>query len=478
MPKLLKQFIDAFEDRTGLIAFFDALAKHPVPPDTGWWYVFGSATAVAFVIQVVTGMALATSYISSTGEAYDALNFISTRALFGNLLRGMHYFGASAMVLLVGIHMGQVFLMGCYKYPREFNWLTGAVLLFLTIGMGFTGQLLRWDQNAVWSVVVAAEQSARVPVVGPAVAHFLLAGKTLGGATLSRFFAFHVFFIPAIIFAFVAIHLYLVFHDGISEPPKRRVVGRSRDLSRAIRGAAREAWRTVLARCGLARRGRVRDRGVRDRRARDFFGPPLLGAPPDPSMLAKDPAPDWYLLWYYGALALIPRGLTNPFIFLAPALGFLVLIVVPLFNRGERHATRRPWAVAAVITIVMMIVTLWIEAKRAPWSPDFAAKLLPADVIASTEPDVNRGAELFHAKGCEFCHEVEGFGGHRGPNLSDGRRSPDACGHRDPDSQWRPQHAGLRGRAEALGNGRAGSLPRIAQNPLRRWRFSFDTGGA
>jgi len=118
MLKLLKKFIDAFEDRTGLIAFFDALAKHPVPPDTGWWYVFGSATVVAFMIQVVTGMVLATSYISSTGQAYDALTFITTRALFGNLLRGMHYFGASAMVLLVGIHMGQVFLMGCYKYPR------------------------------------------------------------------------------------------------------------------------------------------------------------------------------------------------------------------------------------------------------------------------------------------------------------------------------------------------------------------------
>ncbi len=419
MPKFLKRFIDAFEDRTGLIAFFDALAKHPVPPDTGWWYVFGSATVVAFIIQVVTGMALATAYISSTGEAYDALNFITTRALFGNLLRGMHYFGASAMVLLVGIHMGQVFLMGCYKYPREFNWLTGAVLLFLTIGMGFTGQLLRWDQNAVWSVVVAAEQSARVPVVGPAVAHFILAGKTLGGATLSRFFAFHVFFIPAIIFAFVAIHLYLVFHDGISEPPKPGVVV-DPDTYHARYEALIEkdgvpfwpdaAWRDAVA-CALVVFAIVA--------LAIIFGPPLLGAPPDPSMLAKDPAPDWYLLWYYAALALIPPGLTNPFIFLAPAFGFLVLIVVLLFNRGERHPARRPWAVAAVITIVMMIVTLWIEAKRAPWSPDFAAKLLPANVIASTEPDVNQGAALFHAKGCEFCHEVEGFGGHRGPNLSD-----------------------------------------------------------
>src|SRR5689334_7121275 len=221
MFRWAREFIDAFEERTGLIKLFTDLAEHPVPPDTGWWYVFGSATLVAFVIQVVTGMALATAYISSTGNAYDALNFITYRAVFGNVLRGMHFFGASAMVLLVGIHMAQVFLMGCYKYPRSFKWLTGAVLLFLTIGMGFTVQLLRWDQNAVWSVVVAAEQSAPIPVLGPAIAHFILAGNTLGGATLSRFFAFHVFFIPAIIFGFIGIHLYLVLHDGVSEPPRR-----------------------------------------------------------------------------------------------------------------------------------------------------------------------------------------------------------------------------------------------------------------
>ena len=418
MPKLLKQFIDVFEKRTGLIAFFTALAEHPVPPDTGWWYVFGSATAVAFAIQVVTGIALATSYISSTGEAYDALNFITTRALFGNLLRGMHYFGASAMVLLVGIHMGQVFLMGCYKYPREFNWLTGAVLLFLTLGMGFTGQLLRWDQNAVWSVVVAAEQSARVPVIGQYIAYFLLAGRTLGGATLSRFFAFHVFFIPAIIFAFIAVHLYLVFHDGISEPP---IPGKPVDPDtydaqytelvekHGVSFWPDAAWRDAVA-CAIVVFAIVA--------LAYFVGAPALDAPPDPSQLAKDPAPDWYLLWYYAALALIPRGMTDPFIFIAPAFGFLMLIVVPLFNRGERHPSRRPWAVAAVIVIVMMIATLWIQAKRAPWSPNFAAAALPPDVIASQAPDVNRGATLFHTKGCEFCHEVAGFGGHRGPDLS------------------------------------------------------------
>ena len=419
IKNLLKSIVDAFEERTGLIKLMTDLAEHPVPPDTGWWYVFGSATMVAFIIQVVTGMALATSYISATGSAYEALEFITTRALMGNLLRGMHYFGASAMVLLVGIHMGQVFLMGCYKYPREFNWLTGVVLLFLTLAMGFTGQLLRWDQNAVWSVVVGAEQAARTPVIGGYLAQFLLAGKTLGGATLSRFFAFHVFFIPAIIFGFIGIHLYLVLHDGISEPPKVGEPVDPKTYRKKYEKLIEEkgvpfwpdaAWRDVVFCVAVVAAIFI---------LALIFGPPALDKPPNPSLLAKDPAPDWYLLWYFALLALIPHKMTTPVILLAPLTGILVLLIVPIAsNKGERHPRSRPWAVASVITIVMMIGTLWVAAMREPWSPDFKAQPLPTAVIGTNVGPIVDGAKLFHSKGCEYCHEIEGYGGHRGPSLT------------------------------------------------------------
>ncbi len=409
----------AIDERSGLSRALGPILRHPVPPGTGWKYVFGSATLFAFVLQVVTGIALATSYVPSSGQAYDTLRFIEGDAI-GRVVRGLHYFGASAMVLLVGIHVVRVVLTGSYKFPREVNWLTGAVLLLLTLGMGFTGQLLRWDDNAVWSVIVGAEQAGRVPVAGAIVARFILAGNTLGGQTLSRFFSFHVFFIPALIFAFLGYHLYLVLHNGISEPP---VAGRPVDP------ATYRAWYEDL----LRREGRPfwPDAAWRDAvfgASMIVFvfvlalvvGAPALGGPPDPSSIRVYPRPDWYLLWYYAVLALLPHGIESWVIVLAPLVVGAILISVPFVSgRGERAPSRRPLAVILVACAVTMILGFWVAGSRAAWSPDFSAKPLPPDVVGSVTPVAARGATLFHERGCQYCHEIGGRGGRRGPDLSD-----------------------------------------------------------
>ena len=419
MKRLLLAGWNWIDDRIGISDLVGPAMNHLVPRDSKWWYVFGSATMLAFIVQVVTGMALAFSYISSSSQAYETLQFITNDAPFGRLLRGMHYYGASAMVLMVGAHLAQTFLFGAYKFPREMNWATGVLLLGMTMVMGFTGQLLRWDQTAAWSVVVAAEQAGRVPVIGDWMARFILGGNTIGGATLSRFFAIHVFFIPAMLFVFIGIHLWLVLRHGISEPP---VAGQPVD-PKTYRERYHQflekhghpfwpegAWRDFLFGTGLI---------VAIALLAYFVGPPALDKPPDPSVLGADPRPDWYLLWYFALLALIPHQIEGYLMLLIPAIIGTLLLLVPFWNnQGERAPSRRPWSIAVVLLSVILIGSLWVEGIKSPWSPNFDPVPLTPEIIGATSGPIFTGAQLFQKKACLNCHLIEGHGGRRGPDLT------------------------------------------------------------
>jgi ubiquinol-cytochrome c reductase cytochrome b subunit len=268
--------------------------------------------------------------------------------------------------------------------------------------------------------VVAAEQAGHAPIIGKALAHFLLAGRTVGGATLSRFFAIHVLFLPGCVFALVGLHLYLVIRDGISEPPvpgkkvnpkTERAEYEKLIEERGVPFWPDAAWRDVVAAFAVV---------VTIAALAYFVGPPELGKPPDPSLLASSPRPDWYMLWYFAVLALMPRGMESVFMVAAPLFAVVFLLMVPVrWNQGERHPSRRPWAIAAVLMIVLSITALWIEAAISPWSPKFDAAPLSAALVGTTSAPIVMGAQVFHDKGCEFCHTVDGQGGMHGPDLTE-----------------------------------------------------------
>lgn len=207
------------DERLGLTTLYNTILDRKIPK-VNWWYTLGSATLFLFIIQVLTGIFLTVYYVPSPDHAYGSVQYIMNGVTFGWLIRGIHHWGASLMVVFVFAHLLRTFFMAAYKYPRELTWITGVVLFLATLGMGFTGYLLPWNQRAYWATTVGSEIVGTVPLVGDFLLKVVRGGAGLSGVTLARFFAVHIWFLPALILLLIAIHLYLVIRIGISGVPK------------------------------------------------------------------------------------------------------------------------------------------------------------------------------------------------------------------------------------------------------------------
>lgn len=206
------------DDRFGIKEFLRKQGEHPVGRHVNFFYCFGGLTAFFFALQVLTGALLAVYYVPSPAEAHASVEYIQKEVAYGWLIRGLHHWGSSGMVVMIGIHMLRVFFTGAYKPPRELNWVVGVALLGLTLGFSFTGYLLPWDQKAYWATVVGTKITETPPLIGGFLLHFVRGGADLSGVTLVRFFAIHVMILPMTIVALMLGHFIMIRKQGISGP--------------------------------------------------------------------------------------------------------------------------------------------------------------------------------------------------------------------------------------------------------------------
>jgi ubiquinol-cytochrome c reductase cytochrome b subunit len=414
-----------FDARLELRATLLPMMRHPIPREAagpmGWWYVFGSASLTMLIIQILTGIGLAMVYVPSADKAYDSLLYLDYQETLGWFLRALHYYAGSGMVVLVLAHMTQVFLHGAYKYPRELTWVVGVFLLLCTLGMFFTGQVLRWDPDAYWGLAVGASMTGRVPIAGPWLVRMLLGGAVIGGDSLSRFFTLHVFVIPAVLLFFLVVHLWLVLKCGVSAPPIPGQVVDPNTYDEAYEEALKNGvpfLGDALMKDALFSSVAV----ILVVLVAAVLGPKGPTGPPDPTLPGANPRPEWPFLWLFALLSLSPPEAETFIILGFPILVIGILFLVPfLSNRGERAPSRRPVAVLAVIVIYTALGVLTYQGVTSPWSPKMTAwssDPIPQSLVRDSTPLRLQGAALFQNKQCRNCHALLGIGGQRGPDLT------------------------------------------------------------
>jgi len=388
-----------WESRTGWSKLKHTLLLEPLPDGSRWAAAFGSLLLFSFVIQVVTGILLAMGYAPAVDSAYRSVRFLQEEVPLGQFIRAVHHWGASLMLILLLIHLVQVFVWGAYKRPRELTWMIGVLLLACTLGLAFTGYLLPWDEKAYWATKVGLGITSTVPVVGDALRTLLQGGPEIGNLTLTRFFALHGFILPIALALLAVAHLYLFRIHGVTP---RWWASEEQLQTEAEPFWPSQAWKDgVLALAVLVGLGLW-----------CYYRPAPLGNQAD-SAQPYGARPEWYFMFLFQLLKYFEGPWEVVGTFVLPALFFLILFFWPLLDRNPvRNPRRRPVAISLLFlgTAGLLGSTIYavITDKRLP-EAEMAASLEPAAAKPAGPLQRMQVAKLY-GENCVACHGQDGTG--------------------------------------------------------------------
>ncbi len=403
MKKRFDQFIEAVDQRTGLHTGLRKFLYEEIPQSSGWHQVFGSVALFLIMIQFFTGIMLAFNYAPTPGEAYDSLRYILTEVTAGRVMRGLHHWGASMIIVIVVLHMVQVFIWGAYKKPREGTWIIGVILLLLTLAYGLTGYLLPWDNRAYWGTVVATQIGATVPLAGPYVSRLLASTGDIGVVTFARFYGLHVLLLPPATMLLIGLHVFLVRRHGVAPAPGDEVRPKKSFYPEQVFKDTVAVFVAFAILFTLAIAARV----------------PLerLADPTDTSYI---PRPEWYFLFLFQMLKVFEGPLEVVGTVILPTVAILALVVTPFVDRGKVVKLRKR---LLAMGIVLLAAVGWggmtLAAIRST-PPQTAASSI--DFSGPTQwmqlkPAELSGIHYYREENCAACHNVTGTEAKAGPNL-------------------------------------------------------------
>jgi ubiquinol-cytochrome c reductase cytochrome b subunit len=389
----MRKLIRFFDSRLQLKVVRRSLLDQPIPGGASWVYVFGGVTLSFFLLQLVTGIALTVFYVPSPEGAYESIQTIDHEVYLGWFLRGLHHWGASGMIVAIGLHMLQVFLYGAYKPPREFLWVAGVALFILVLMFAFTGYLLPWDQKAYWATRVGTSKIGTIPFIGEKLLFLVRGDEEMGAATLTRFFSMHAIIFPWLTAFLIGLHLFILKQIGPAGPwdEVRAEQNREPFYPRQVIMDAAAIVVSLLIVVGMA-----------------VWLPFPLADEADPSAYDFVAVPDWYFLFYYQLLNYLKGPILEPVgTMLLPVLFYALLFALPFIDRRRvRGPSRRPVVLATGAGfLVIVFVLLGISIKQ-------------VSSIPTTDPRIVAGNKLYDRFACSACHRIRGEGGTFCPDLS------------------------------------------------------------